>query len=155
MAVRVAYLVTRDHAEAQDVAQDAFVKAYQALERFEDGRAFRPWLLRIVRNEAVNRVRHRERQGRLALKSFQPNHDHDPAEAAARRVQSEHLLTALEQLPDPYREVLTHRFLMELSEDETAQTLGIPRGTVKSRTSRAIDHLRAVLPAETRGIPDA
>lgn len=155
MAVRVAYLVTRDHTEAQDVAQDAFVKAYQALDRFEDGRAFRPWLLRIVRNEAVNRVRRRARQGQLALRSFQPGPGHDPSEAAERRVRSEQLLTALDQLPDPYRQVLTLRFLMELSEEETAETLGIARGTVKSRTSRAMEQLRSVLAAEMRGVADA
>lgn len=68
MALRVAYLVLRDHAEAEDVTQDAFVKAYRSLHRFRAEEPFRPWLLKIVRNESLNRSRSRVRRERLAVR---------------------------------------------------------------------------------------
>ena len=69
VALRVAYLVLRDATEAQDAAQEAFVKAYHALHRFRPQAEFRPWLLRIVRNEALNRRRSAGRRARLMLKA--------------------------------------------------------------------------------------
>jgi RNA polymerase sigma factor (sigma-70 family) len=149
IAVRVAYLVVRDHAEAEDVTQDSFVKAYRALSRFRSGSPFRPWLLRIVRNEALNRIRSSKRRQQLALREA-----NDPVSGGAApspetvvvsRSDQARVLAAVDQLPERYRAVLVHRYLLELSEKETASVLGIPGGTVKSRTSRGLERLRDII----------
>jgi RNA polymerase sigma factor (sigma-70 family) len=145
IAFRTAYLIARNAADAEDAAQEAFVKAYYALDRFRPQAAFRPWLLRIVANEAKNRVRASGRRERLSLRAAAA----DPGEAApspeAAVLEHERrrsLLSALDGLRDADREVLTLRFLLDLSEAETAHALGLRRGTVKSRTSRALGRLR-------------
>lgn len=143
--MRAAYVITRDGEEAQDVAQDAFVKAYQALARFEPERSFRPWLLRIVRNEALNRIRRNRRQRQLALRAMDPAAP-DAAESATWAAMRDDLAAGLERLAGHHREVLTLRYLLDLSEQETAEVLGVARGTVKSRTARALAELRDLLP---------
>jgi len=130
IAFRVAYVAAGERGDAEEAVQDGFVKAYRALGRFRDGAPFRPWLLRIVANEARNRRRSAGRRTGLALR------------AAERR---DELLEALGRLDERDREVLVHRFLLELGEEETATALGIRRGTVKSRTSRALERLRAMV----------
>lgn len=145
MALRVAYLVVHDHAEAEDVTQEAFVKAHNALGEFRQGAPFRPWVMRIVRNEALNRVRRRDRQERLrqrvANEAVLGGAAPSPETAFVAGEQRRQLLAAVETLPSRYRDVVTHRYLAGLSEAETADVLGIPVGTVKSRTSRALDRL--------------
>lgn len=152
MAIRVAYLVVRDHAEAEDVTQEAFVKAHGALGRFRSGSPFRPWLLRIVRNEALNRVRGSKRRHQLALREGNDPVSGGAAPSPETLVVSEaertRVLAAIDDLSDRHRAVITHRFLLELSEEETASVLGIPTGTVKSRTSRGLERLRAALGEE-------
>ena len=155
IALRVAYLVVRDHSEAEDVTQDAFVKAFGSLGRFRPGAPLRPWLLRIVRNEALNRVRSRKRRERLALRAgYDPvSGDAVPSPEAVVTTEdlNQRVLDALDGLPERHRSVVAHRFLLDLSERETARVLGIPVGTVKSRTARALDKLRAQLdPLEVR-----
>jgi RNA polymerase sigma factor (sigma-70 family) len=148
IAFRTAYLIARDTGEAEDAAQEALVKAYYALDRFRLDAPFRPWLLRIVANEAKNRVRASGRRERLSLRvAAQPGEAAPSPEAAAiEGERNRALLAALDHLRPPDREVLTCRFLLELSEAETAEALGIRRGTVKSRTARALGRLRARLP---------
>jgi RNA polymerase sigma-70 factor (ECF subfamily) len=149
MALRIAYLVVRDHSEAEDVTQDAFIKAHRALGRFRRDSPFRPWLLAIVRNEALNRVRSSKRRERLVLREGSDPVSRDAAPSPETVVVSDaeraRVLDAIDRLSERHRAVITSRFLLELSEEETAQMLGIPAGTVKSRTSRAMDHLRAIL----------
>jgi RNA polymerase sigma-70 factor, ECF subfamily len=147
IAFRVAYVAAGDRGDAEEAVQDGFVKAYRALGRFRDGAPFRPWLLRIVANEARNRRRSAGRRAGLALRAAAASGDAAPSpEAAAlsheRRAE---LLDALGRLDERDREVLVHRFLLELGEEETAAALGIRRGTVKSRTSRALERLRAMV----------
>ncbi|MGH8911550.1 MAG: RNA polymerase sigma factor [Acidimicrobiia bacterium] len=146
MALRVAFLVLRDHAEAEDVAQDAFVKAYRHLGRFRRESPFRPWLLRIVRNEAINRGRRRSRQQSLALRLANEQVSGEaapsPETALVGDERSRAVLAAVEALPARFRAVVAIRFLLGLSEAETAATLGIPSGTVKSRTARGLARLR-------------
>src|SRR3954452_11771838 len=91
VAFRAAYLVTGSAAEAEDAAQEGFVKAWQALPRFREGAPFRPWLLSIVVNEARNRRRHAGRQAALALRAFEPPRA-GVEEAAAARAEQERLL---------------------------------------------------------------
>jgi RNA polymerase sigma-70 factor (ECF subfamily) len=150
IAFRVAYVATGDRGDAEEATQDGFVKAFRALGRFRDGAPFRPWLLRIVANEARNRRRSAGRRAGLALRAAAASGDAAPSpEAAAlsheRRTE---LLEALGRLDERDREVLAHRFLLELGEEETAAALGIRRGTVKSRTSRALERLRAMVGEE-------
>jgi RNA polymerase sigma factor (sigma-70 family) len=151
IAFRVAYVIAGSAADAEEAAQDAFVKAYRALGRFRAGAPFRPWLLRIVANEARNRRRSAVRRESLALRTAaeQASGDAAPSPEAAVLVaeQRETLLRALEGLRNEDRDVIACRYLLDLSEEETAATLGLRRGTVKSRTSRALDRLRAQLEA--------
>ena len=149
VALRVAYLVVRSHAEAEDVTQEAFVKAYQSLGRFRDGEPFTPWLLKIVRNEALNRRRGsgRREQATLRLAAEPSSGDAAPSPETAAVISEERrvLLDAIESLPSRYRAVIEARFLLELSESETATMLGLKPGTVKSRTSRGLSRLRELV----------
>jgi RNA polymerase sigma factor (sigma-70 family) len=145
-AVRLAYLITGNHAEAEDAAQEALVKAWRALGRFRASRPLRPWLLRIVANEARNRRRASGRRARLELRAageqVSGSAAPSPETLAVAASESRRLLAALDELPEQGRLVLGCRFLLGLSEAETAAALGVRRGTVKSRTSRALEALR-------------
>jgi RNA polymerase sigma factor (sigma-70 family) len=144
IAFRVAYLVAG--AEAEEAVQDGFLKAWRALWRFRPGAPFRPWLLRIVANEARNRRRAAGRRVALVLRAAGESVSGDAASSPETVVLAEEervrLLAALERLPDDARVVLACRFLLDLSEAETAAALGVRRGTIKSRTSRALERLR-------------
>jgi RNA polymerase sigma-70 factor (ECF subfamily) len=149
IAFRTAYLITRNAADAEDAAQLGLTKAWRALPRFRRGAPFRPWLLAIVANEARNRRRGEGRREALALRAAHelPSGDAAPspegrAVAADERAQ---LLAALERLSEDDRTVLSCRYLLDLGEEETAQVLSLRRGTVKSRTSRALGRLREEL----------
>jgi RNA polymerase sigma-70 factor (ECF subfamily) len=145
VAFRVAWLVTRSTAEAEEAAQDGFVKAYRSLDRFRPGEPFRPWLLAIVGNEARNRRVAAGRRERLALRAGE---ERPVAVAAAAEAEAlaagerEELLAAVGRLPERDRLVIGARFFLELNEAETAAALGIRKGTVKSRLSRALERLR-------------
>lgn len=144
---RVAYLIVRNAADAEDAAQDALVKAWRALGRFRRDAPVRPWLLTIAANEARNRRRVAGRRERLALRAAtSPSGEAAPSpeELTVAAAERRRLLDALEQLPDGQRLVLECRYLLSLSEEETAVALGIRRGTVKSRSARAIEELREV-----------
>jgi RNA polymerase sigma-70 factor (ECF subfamily) len=143
---RLAYLITRSNAEAEDVVQEAFVKAWRALGRFRVSEPLRPWLLRIVANEARNRQRSAGRRARLLSRAgaTQASGGAAPSPEDLTLAVEDHrrLLQELERLPDAARLVLWCRYLLELSEAETATVLGVRPGTVKSRTSRALERLR-------------
>jgi RNA polymerase sigma-70 factor (ECF subfamily) len=149
IALRVAILVVGDRSDAEDVTQEAFVKAYHALARFRQDSPFRPWLLRIVRNEALNQRRRHRRQDRLGLRLASDRLSGDAAPSPETVVVSEadreSVLTAVNRLPERYRQVVALRYLLGLSEAETAETLRIPAGTVKSRTARALSRLERAL----------
>lgn len=146
IAFRTAYLIVRNAADAEDAAQDAFVKAWRALPRFRRGAPLRPWLLRIVANEARNRRRGEGRRAALALRAAAetPPGDAAPSPEGSALASDEHarLLALVETLPEEQRLVLACRYFLDLSEEETAAALGVRRGTVKSRLSRALDRLR-------------
>ena len=147
LAFRTAYLLTGSSADAEDAAQVGFVKAWTALPRFRPGAPFKPWLLRIVANEAHNRRRSAGRAAGLALRATAARPPDDaapsPEGAALGREEREELLAAVNRLDERDRDVLTCRYFLELSEEETAQVLDVRRGTVKSRTARALERLRA------------
>jgi RNA polymerase sigma factor (sigma-70 family) len=149
IAYRTAYVLSGGASEAEDAAQEAFTKAWYALARFRHGAPFRPWLLQIVANEARNRRRGEGRRTALALRASEdrPAVDAAPSPEAAvlARERRRVLLEAIGHLRDQDRQVVQCRYLLELSEAETADTLGWPRGTVKSRLSRALARLRTEL----------
>ena len=146
IAFRMAYVVAGSAADAEEAAQEGFVKAHRALSRFRAGAPFRPWLLRIVANEARNRRRSAGRRWALATRAA----EEDPSGGAAPSPEGtllagedrERLLGAVNGLREEERIVIACRYFLELSEEETAAALGIRRGTVKSRTSRALTRLR-------------
>ena len=148
MARRLAVL-SGAGSDADDVVQEAFVKAYRSLSSFRDGADFRPWLLRIVVNETRNlhrgRTRRVDRELRVVRASARLESVADPAEAAVGADRRESLLAAIATLPTDLREIVTCRYLLELTESETAQALAIPHGTVKSRLSRGLARLREEL----------
>ena len=148
LAMRTAYLVAPE-ADAADAVQEAFLKAFAALGRFHDGAPVRPWLLRIVANEARNRRRSATRRAGLAVRASAlaagADHAASPETEALASEARAALHAAVARLRDEEREVIGARYFLGLSEAETAQALSIPAGTVKSRTARAIGHLRDVL----------
>lgn len=146
IAFRTAMLITQDAAEAEEAAQDAFVKAWRALPRFRRGEPWRPWLLTIVANEARNRRRSAGRRSALALRAEPPLPDRSAESAVLAAETRDALLSALSRLREDDRLVLGCRYLLELSEAETAAALGVRPGTVKSRTSRALGRLRQEVP---------
>jgi RNA polymerase sigma factor (sigma-70 family) len=149
IAHRTAHLITGGSADAEDAAQAAFVKAYYALGRFQADRPFRPWLLRIVANEAKNRRRWLSRHAALELVEAEaPPEEASPETAAEEWERRRILLGAVNGLRHEDREVIACRYFLDLSEAETAQVLGVARGTVKSRLSRALVRLRTALAAE-------
>ncbi len=149
IAFRTAWLITGTAADAEDAAQEAFIKAHRALPRFRPGAPFRPWLLQIVANDARNRRRSAGRREQLAVRASidRPLGVAAPAPegavlAAERRGA---LLDGLDRLGDEDRLVIGLRYFLDLGEAEMAASLGIPRGTVKSRLSRALGRLRTIL----------
>jgi len=146
IAFRTAYVLAGNAADAEEAAQDGFVKAWRALGRFRDGAPFRPWLLQIVANEARNRRRSAGRRAHLALRAAteHPSGDAAPSPEAAllSAQQLEGLLAAVNELPEDQRSVITLRYFVGLSEQEVADALDLPTGTIKSRTSRALERLR-------------
>ena len=148
IAFRVALVAAGDRADAEEAVQDAFVKAHRALGRFRERAPFRPWLLRIVANEARNRRRSAGRRAGLALRAaavVSGDAAPSPEASALAHERTDALLEGLSRLDERDRQVLVHRFLLELGEEETAAALGVRRGTVKSRTARALERLRALV----------
>ncbi|MFL5758645.1 MAG: RNA polymerase sigma factor [Thermomicrobiales bacterium] len=154
LAFRTAYLITRSAADAEDAAQDAFIKAYYALDRFHSGAPFRPWLLRIAANEARNRRTSANRRQTLALSAVEDRPSADaalsPEAAALAADQRSGLMTAIERLRDEDQTVIAARYFLELNEEEMSGVLNCPRGTVKSRLSRALGRLRETMTGQTQ-----
>lgn len=149
VAFRVAYHIAGVEADAEEAAQEAFIKAYYALDRFRPSAPWRPWLLRIVANEARNRRSSSVRRAGLALRAAESQASGDtalsPEALVEARAQRAELVDAIRQLPEPDQLVLTYRYFLDLSEEEMAAALACARGTVKSRLSRALGRLREVM----------
>lgn len=152
IAFRTAYLIAGSAADAEDAVQEGFVKAYYALDRFRPGAPFRPWILRIVANEAKNRRRSAVRRDALVLRAAEepPSGGAVPSPEAALLGSEERglLLAAVNELREEDRLVIACRYFVGLSEEETAAALGWRRGTVKSRLSRSLARLRERLEVE-------
>jgi RNA polymerase sigma factor (sigma-70 family) len=147
IAFRIAYVICGNAADAEDAAQEGFVKAYRALGRFRAGEPVRPWLLAIVANEARNRRRAAGRRTALALRAAGEGRSFgeaapSPEAALLAGERRAALLAAMARLSERDRTVIACRYLLELSEAETAAALDVRPGTVKSRLSRALARLR-------------
>lgn len=155
LAFRAAYLITRDEHEAADAAQDAFVRAHRALSSFRMGEPFRPWLMRIVTNQALNRIqasRRRANMNERFIRSENENREpEDPQAVLETREQNEKLIRAVQRLRPDEQTLISLRYFLELPEAEVAQTLNIPHGTVKSRLHRTLAKLREII---SREFPD-
>lgn len=149
---RVSRIILRDDAEAEDVMQDAYVRAYQHLHQFAGKAAFSTWLTRIAIHEALARKRRRGRQEELdalpmngesmsIMKSSDPNPEAATANSQAREL----LEQAIERLPENYRTVVVMREVEDLSVAETAASLGVTEAVVKTRLHRAHAMLRKEL----------
>ena len=149
LAFRAAYLITRDDGEAADAAQEAFVRAYRALGSFRPGAPFRPWLLRIVTNLALNRLRaNRRRQNMTERYTRQVQIETGGVSIdglVLQRDQRQRLLQAVGRLSPDQQALISLRYFLELPEAEVAATLKIPVGTVKSRLHRTLAKLREII----------
>jgi RNA polymerase sigma-70 factor (ECF subfamily) len=135
MAHRAAYLVVHDAGAAEDIAQEAFMAAIRALDRFDRGRPFAPWLHRIVVNRAIDHARARALRREVTLVEAgveQPAHDAGDLDG---------VVTALAALPPDQRAVVVLRHLLQYTPGEIADLLALPRGTVNSRLRRGLDTL--------------
>jgi RNA polymerase sigma factor (sigma-70 family) len=147
-AVQVAYVIAGS--DAEDAAQEAFVKAFRGLGGFRSGSPFRPWLLRIVANEARNHRRSATRRAGLALRlADRPAAvERSPEDAALGAISRAELVRAVSSLPERDRLVLAYRYFVGLSEAEMATAMSCRPGTVKSRLARALSRLRHALPEQ-------
>ena len=147
VAFRAAWLITRDAQDAEDVAQEAFVKAYRQLHTFRQGEPFRPWLLRIVQNQALNTVRSRSRRHGLFERAaiFAPRSADAPHASVEAADESAQVLAAIDQLSADDKTILHLRYFLELPEREIATAIRKAPGTVKSRLHRASTRLRDVI----------
>ena len=134
-AYRAAYLVVHDAAGAEDIAQEAFLAAVRALDRFDRRRPFGPWLHRIVVNRAIDWARARTLRGEVGADESLAAEPEPPAELPE-------LVRALAELPPDQRAVIVLRYLLEYTPGEIAQLLELPRGTVNSRLRRGLDVLK-------------
>jgi RNA polymerase sigma factor (sigma-70 family) len=153
VAFRLAYTILGSAEEAEDAAQEGFVRAYHALDRFRRGAPLRPWLLTIVANAARSRRAAAARRPTLMLQAAATHPSDDSAQSpeavALFAEQRRELLSAVNALRDDDQRLIAYRYFLDLSEAEMAAVLGCPRGTVKSRLSRALGRLRQQL------VPDA
>jgi RNA polymerase sigma-70 factor (ECF subfamily) len=140
-AHRAAYLVVHDSAAAEDIAQEAFLAAIDALDRFDRRRPFGPWLHRIVVNRAIDWAR------RESLRRGEEPRA-EPAAPPRAEPLGEDVMAALAQLPVEQRAVVVLRHLLEYTPGEVARMLELPRGTVNSRLRRALNRLGSLLDAE-------
>jgi RNA polymerase sigma-70 factor, ECF subfamily len=141
-AYRAAYLVVHDAAAAEDIAQEAFLAAVRAIDRFDRRRPFGPWMHRIVVNRAIDVTRARSLRREVdAAAAETAEAPPDPPTAPL----SDELVSALGDLTPEHRAVVVLRYLFDYTPGEIAQALDMPRGTVNSRLRRALDHLGEVI----------
>ena len=139
---RVAWALTRNDADADDLAQEAFVRAWGAIGRFEIGQPLYPWLARITTNLAYSLFRRRKRRPETPIEplleaGMQFGVEDDPAEHAVTDERNANLRACFSQLSPEHQAVLALRVVQDLSYEEIARALNVPTGTVMSRLARA------------------
>lgn len=161
-AFMTAFSVLKSEADAEEIVQEATLKAYRALGDFRGDSKFSTWLIKIVLNEARMKLRRTKAEAEVPLENFVNDTEGDytpailtdwreiPSEALERKELREALQQAVDQLPQMYREVLILRDVRELTVAETAQLLGINDGLVKIRLLRARLRLQKIVAPELR-----
>jgi len=150
------YHMTANHEDANDLAQEAFIKAFQALKSFKGGSSFYTWVYRIAVNKTINFLKQRKHRAHLSLNDLDFNAEHDPdlvaliSEKTPRREVSlaelqEKLNTAMQKLSEPHRLVVTLHDVQGLSHEEIAKIMDCNIGTVRSRLFYARQQLQAYL----------
>ncbi|MBL8099209.1 MAG: sigma-70 family RNA polymerase sigma factor [Anaerolineales bacterium] len=143
---RLCYLLLGDPDDAEDVAQETFLRAWNHLKRFDSTRPLRPWLLSIASNLASNRRRSAGRYFSALQRAFQ--NEIPQTNLEEKNLQSNdanELWKAVQSLNFQDQQIIYLRFFLDLSVNETAQVLEIAEGTVKSRLNRAIEKLRKII----------
>ena len=140
-AYRAAYLVVHDAAAAEDVAQEAFLAALRALDRFDRRRPFGPWLHRIVVDRAIDWARARTLRGEVFAEGLLEVAAPASEAPGPRAPYADVTLAALSDLSPEHRAVIVLRYLLEYTPGEIADLLELPRGTVNSRLRRGLDQL--------------
>jgi RNA polymerase sigma-70 factor (ECF subfamily) len=141
-AYRAAYLVVHDEAAAEDIAQEAFLAAVRAIDRFDRRRPFGPWMHRIVVNRAIDVTR--ARSLRREVDAAAAESAEAPPDPPSSPLSGE-VVAALGDLSPEHRAVVVLRFLFDYTPGEIALALDMPRGTVNSRLRRALDRLGEVI----------
>jgi len=146
---RLAYLLLGDPDDAEDIAQETFLRAWKHLKRFDPTRPLKPWLLSITANLSRNRRRSAGRYLAALTRAFRD----EPAPASVEEKSTQYmeandLRKAVQNLNEPDQQVVYLRYFMDLSVAETAEVLQVAEGTVKSRLSRALEKLRAIIKRE-------
>lgn len=156
-AYTYAYRMTGSREDAEDLTQEAFVRAYRAIDRYDETRPFDRWLFRIISNLFVDMLRARPRQLPLSLDtpmegvdgdtlySEVPDEEADPARVVMRQVMDERLQNALSRLPVSFRETVLLTDIEGMSYDEAARVLGCAVGTIRSRLHRARVLMRNIM----------
>ena len=139
-AYRAAWVVVRDSGAAEDIAQEAFIAAVRALDRFDRRRPFGPWLHKIVVNRAIDAARSRALRREVDATAAEDAPAHPPLEPL-----SDEVTAALAELGPEHRAVVALRYLLDYTPGEIAKLLDLPRGTVNSRLRRALDRLATLL----------
>ncbi|HEY3475550.1 MAG TPA: sigma-70 family RNA polymerase sigma factor [Anaerolineales bacterium] len=144
---RLCYLLLGDPDDAEDIAQETFLRAWNHLARFDATRPLRPWLLSIASNLASNRRRSAGRYLAALTRAFrsEPASSNTIEERSMQHMEASSLWQAVQTLSLPDQQIVYLRYFLELSVAETAQALDVPEGTVKSRLSRALERLRGII----------
>ena len=143
---RLAYLLLGDPDDAEDVAQESFLRAWRNLGKFDISRPVRPWLLSIAANLARNRRRSAGRYFAALMRAFRDEPDSEGVEEQSKRsVQANELWKAVQKLNVLDQQIVYLRYFLELPVAETAQILQVAEGTVKSRLSRALEKLHNII----------
>lgn len=144
---RLAYLLLGDPDDAEDIAQETFLRAWKHLKRFDATRPLRPWLLSIASNLASNRRRSAGRYFAALTRAFrdEPTSINNTEENSSQAMQANDLWKAVQTLNLPDQQIVYLRYFLDLTVSETAEVLQVAEGTVKSRMSRALEKLRNVI----------
>jgi len=165
LAYNVAYRIMGEPDAAGDATQEAFISAYEKLEQYRGG-SFKAWLLRIVTNACYDELRRRQRQPVTALKPELSNGDvledpywiEDPSASPEESIEQEALQKAIQEcineLDDKFKSVLVLVDVEGLDYETTAEAVGTPLGTVKSRLARAREHVQGCLQGFWELLPD-
>jgi len=152
-ALRTAMLITRDKALAEDVVQNAFIRAYQKIEQFDESRPFAPWFMRSVANAAVQASKKNQRTLSLSdeiaegvtFEDLLTDSEDKPDEQLEAKERQELIKSALDKLTPEQRATVVMRYFLDMSEQDMSTALDTPKGTIKWRLHESRKRLRGIL----------